>query len=317
MDPVIEHSVAKIAARQWLLGSSMLCEMNPTTVPSDALASWSSERGDTFYLCRSPSPRQDINGDVEELAKVDRVHQAGTGAAVWAFGDVHIKAKAWVPELQSESDTIEFVQKTTTIPVPEVIFSWVDAEWNRSFLILRSFKGRTLYQAWPTLSQEQKPRIAHQIASYCKQLASSTSRQMETLSGKGVLEPWLTKDPPPLEPSWKPFVQGPFTTSELLSYLQDDAIDIGSEFYLYHADLGPTNIILGDDDHVVAVIDWESAAYYPRFWIATKPQFSAGFNLEGKDRSAWAFLLSDTLEEKGFKAQPDLYERWIAALNMD
>ena len=38
----------------------------------------------------------------------------------------------------------------------------------------------------------------------------------------------------------------------------------------YHCDLGPTIILVSaDGDYVVAIIDWEAAAYFPSFWAAT------------------------------------------------
>ena len=55
--------------------------------------------------------------------------------------------------------------------------------------------------------------------------------------------------------------------------------DMDAAFYITHADLSPTNIILSgtavpkSEDgasyvHIAAIVDWESAAFYPRFWIA-------------------------------------------------
>lgn len=253
--------------------------------------------------------REDISG----LCEIDRVHTAGTSAAVWAFGGAHIKAKAWVPELESEADTIKHVRQAN-IPVPEVVFSWVDRAWHRSFSILKSVPGSTLYQAWPELSLSQKQKVASEVASFCSKLGASRKPRMETLSGKGVREDYLTKERLPNAPSWKPVVEGPFTAEQLKAYLQDFPITTGDEFYFYHADLGPTNIILDDERNVAAIIDWESAAFYPRFWIATKPLVSAGFNLGGADRYEWGVLLSRALEEKGFKADVELYRSWSAAL---
>ncbi|EEH07313.1 conserved hypothetical protein [Histoplasma capsulatum G186AR] len=43
--------------------------------------------------------------------------------------------------------------------------------------------------------------------------------------------------------------------------------------YFYHADLGPTNIITVGDGSVIGVLDWESAGYSPKFWIATNRLF--------------------------------------------
>lgn len=59
--------------------------------------------------------------------------------------------------------------------------------------------------------------------------------------------------------------------------------------------------MVGEDGNIVRVLDWESAAFYPRFWLGTKPLVSAGFLLPGigEERKAWAKLLTSTLENKG------------------
>ena len=292
----------------------MVCESGLAESPNAVVASWIGDDGATFYLRKDSvsRPAQDA-AETHKLSQSDRVHHAGTNAAAWAFGGVHIKVKSWIPTLQSEHETIEYV-KNSSIPVPEVIFSWIDDVWDRSFLILRSIPGRTLSQAWPELSKSQKQHIAGRIASYCAQLALSCSTRMETLSGKGVREDYLTKRPESSVPSWMPTVAGPFTLGQLRSYLQSPSMDISTEFYFYHADLGPTNIILDGEHGVMAVIDWESAAYYPRFWIATKPLVSAGFLVDDGERGEWASLLSTALGEKGFETDVELYRKWRAAL---
>jgi hypothetical protein len=78
---------------------------------------------------------------------------------------------------------------------------------------------------------------------------------------------------------------------------------IGDRFHFYHADLGPTNILLSDDGTIKAVLDWESAGYYPKFWIPLKPYWSGGFNLDAPDDSRydWTDLLESKLSDVGFK----------------
>lgn len=103
--------------------------------------------------------------------------------------------------MQLEGDTIRFVNGISSIPTPEIVFSWVDVEWNRSFLILKALDGRTLGQVWVSLSVEQCSQIAGTVAQFCKTLALSTSRSMMTANGSGVLEPYLTARHPESEPS--------------------------------------------------------------------------------------------------------------------
>src|SRR4051812_47848167 len=113
-----------------------------------------------------------------------------------------------------------------------------------------------------------------------------TSSRYETVSGHGVLEYWLMGRPPASNPTWLPMVLGPFSGSEMKTYMSRISSKPVPEFdeslLLYHPDLGPTNIMLSDNgDKISAIIDWEAAAYFPSFWVATKPA------------SNWAFRLSD------------------------
>ena len=57
-------------------------------------------------------------------------------------------------------------------------------------------------------------------------------------------------------------------------------MDAGTNFHFYHADLGPTNIMVSGDGNVTGILDLESAAFYP---IGTKPKMSYGFILENVD----------------------------------
>jgi hypothetical protein len=69
---------------------------------------------------------------------------------------------------------------------------------------------------------------------------------------------------------------GPLSWTELKAYLSkipdEPALEFDYAFPFYHCDLGLTNILVSDDgDSVAAIIDWEAAAYFPSFWVATRP----------------------------------------------
>jgi hypothetical protein len=221
--------------------------------------------------------------------------------------------------MEPESDTTQFVKRMSSVPVPEDVFSWVDIAWHRSFLILKAFKGQTLDRAWGSLSTERRVHIADTIAEYCKELSLMTSERLMTQNGSAIREQFLIRSPPNAEPSWRPWIMGPCTPDQLKSYLSGSTQGwyghIGL-FYFKHADLGPTNIIVSEEDaSIVGVIDWESAAYYPKLWLGTKPGVSAGFYLQGADdRKAWATLLGQRLERQGLPQDIDAYRMWRKAI---
>ena len=91
---------------------------------------------------------------------------------------------------------------------------------------------------------------------------------------------------------------------------------IGKKFHFYHADLGPTNILILDDGTVTAILDWESAGVYSKFWIPLKPYRSGGFNLDVQDdsRFEWTDLLESHLANVGFPLDHD-HVKWQKSLD--
>lgn len=311
MNPPIEQSVICTRPNRWLLGTRYVCDVLDT-IPNDAIAHWQAA-GNTYCIRTSTA-------DVDESlrtgdTKSNLCHHAGTSAAVWNFGGIFVKVKAWQNGMQLESDTIQFVNRMSSIPTPEIIYSWRDEKWDRSFLILRALEGNTLAEAWGSLTTSQRTSVADTIAKYCDTLALLTSERLETANGNAVLEPFLAALPPASHPSWKPQTFGPLSSTELQSILSRYADFEGhlATFNFYHADLGPKNILVARDGSIAGVIDWESAAYYPKFWLGTKPLVSAGFQLPGKEGKAWAFQLARSLEKEGFLSDMQKYQAWQSA----
>ncbi|KAH7333354.1 hypothetical protein BKA65DRAFT_564556 [Rhexocercosporidium sp. MPI-PUGE-AT-0058] len=210
--------------------------------------------------------------------------------------------------MELESKTIAFIrEEAPEVPVPEVIHTWIDREWNRTFLILRRIPGQTLDNEWSRLAPNQRLQIASKVVEYCRKLASISSCRFESATGRAHGRHVSSVVIP------RPI--GPFSSKALASHLSavapESDLDVGSLFYFYHADLGPTNIMVVNGT-MVGILDWESAAYYPKFWIATKPRLSAGFYLQ-KDRTdqkAWSCILSKMLEADEFPQNVGGYDKW-------
>lgn len=319
MNPPITDSVARVHPRRWALGSSMICEMSTTSAfkPADAVVDWQ-DGEKTFYLRRATA--NDLSqGDPE----IGRVHVGGTSAAVWALGDnAFCKVHAWCEGLELEANTIRFVQETAPeVPVPEVLYSWVDRDMSRAFLITRKVRGKTLEQIWPWLSTPQRMRIADSVAGYCEVLAASTSSRFETVSGCGVYETRFMESPPSSHPTWLPIVLGPFSLESFRAHMTDVSTESPPEtdgtFVFYHEDLGPTNVMIQEDGNdIAAIIDWELAAYCPRFWVAIEPAYAGSFWLECEtdEPKLWGQLLAQALVKRGYERMDQASRRWSEAV---
>ncbi|KAK3901215.1 hypothetical protein C8A05DRAFT_45088 [Staphylotrichum tortipilum] len=218
-----------------------------------------------------------LDGDIQ----TDRVHTGGTSAAVWCLGEnTFCKAHAWIEGVELEANNIRFVaEKAPEAPIPEVIHTWIDRDLNRTFLLAKRVNGQTMDKAWPRLSLAQRVQIADHVARCCIALATNTSPRLETVTGCGVTnESWLMETMPESHPTWRPRILGPFSQEALRR-----------------------------DGRLSGIIDWESAALYPRFWVATKPlvgHFFVSHELT-KDELDWRDLLVHALGEKGgFRPPP-------------
>ncbi|KAF1959786.1 hypothetical protein CC80DRAFT_489872 [Byssothecium circinans] len=323
MEPPARESVRRMNAHIWTLGSQMMCiRVGVEEIPPlNSLCSW--QDGDSmFHLLTRDETLLMTSGEGDSA--IDRIQECGTGGSVWAIGSEAIcKVKGWCEDRQLEAATIAFLRaKCPSVPVPEVLYSWIDHAFQRTFLVMRRVHGRTLNQAWPDLSDSQRLNIANELAQHCSVLALQTSSRYETASGHGVLEYWLMGSPPASNPTWLPMVLGPFTGTQMKSYMSQISTKPVPEFDeqlpFYHPDLGPTNILVSDDGKsLTAIIDWEAAAYFPSFWVATRPATNWAFRLSEPNtdtvKNAWSSLFVKALEGKGFKCSDKVYTEWSSA----
>ncbi|KAI9878385.1 MAG: hypothetical protein M1830_001055, partial [Pleopsidium flavum] len=321
MEPPIGQSVTFTSPDHWTMGTLWFCEKITDSVPLDAVVSWK-DNDSTFVL--RPQRETDLHtpGDSETT----RFYDCGTSAALWNIGEnVICKVKSWDEGMELEGDAIRAVRdQIPSVPVPEVIYTWLDKTWNRSFLLLKRVSGQRLEDVWPKLSTDQVLKVAADLAEYTVTLAQFDSQKLETLTGCGVNSEYYLFGTPDMDttPSWKPAIRPIFTPETARKYLRDlggeDPPDIGEYFYFYHPDMGPTNVFVSvsgpepQDVHITAIIDWEAAAYYPHWWISLKPRVSAGFALgsaQEPEQWEWNEILSNALMDEGFDCPLDWYQR--------
>ncbi|KAJ5585077.1 uncharacterized protein N7459_004877 [Penicillium hispanicum] len=303
----IKEAVVQVSPLLWRLGSKVECK-KITEPEQSSLATW--KDGDSWYMLQTASSEQPPSIPAPSSNDCRLIHEGGTLSAVWAIGnDAFCKVKKWDFETSSESDAIEFVRKhAPQVPVPEVIYTWMDKD--QSFLVLKRVPGVTLRDAWQTLSANQQDSILNEVVHLCDILASVTSPLLQNVQGGSVLEPYLAHSgEQTLEPLTVSDCKKYFCRAEL-----DTNPDIGEEFYLYHPDLGPGNIMILDQK-ISAIIDWESAGFYPRFWISTKPSVSPGHNfyppVPGVEDHEWRRRLRGRLEEQGYPYFDEWYMKWM------
>ena len=227
----------------------------------------------------------------------------------WSLGNRIILKERDFAESNNEIVNCRFLSQSTTLPVPEIIEHW--NEVGRSFILSRRVPGQTLEAAWPSLSPDDRERIAIQTAAYLKQLRLIQSSRMQCLEGKPIYSALLFRD--------HMLPHGPFATDEefwqdfeqQLHHLPQRAQDKIRErlppcqpYTFTHNDLAMVNIIV-HDGNLAAIIDWEVSGFFPVWWEYALCQI--GHSPEDK---AWKDLLRKYMQphEEAAQLYKDLFK---------
>ncbi|KAB8336747.1 hypothetical protein FH972_021056 [Carpinus fangiana] len=288
----------------------------------DVLAQWPDGTGHIVLKRYGESETQSIlttGSKCPEQRDTDQtvfrlIHDAGDASAVWALGtDTICKIKERTEHVCSEADIITFVRKHfPSIPLPEVLYTYDDHQ-DCTVMFLARVHGETLRDAWTKLTQAQQNSTWDQIAEYCTTMAGLTSDTLCGVGGTYAMEPYLyAADKSPFEPLTVLQAQSLFNK---YSPPEMEPPKI-KDFHFYHPDLGPGNIIVSNGA-IKAIIDWESAGFYPQFWIATKPSVSPGLNfhpvIDGVQEYEWRKGLKERLQSVGYQASRVVQQQSIAS----
>lgn len=320
------------------MGNLMVCERIAAgaSAPSDAITTWKDGHG-VDYCLRPQTPRlpvpeyNDANGPAIPWNWSSGIFEIGH--------DVLVKVKyAPVGWPNTEGQSMRLVrERAPSVPVPEAIHSWLDKEWDRYFLITRRVHGVLLDHVWFNLSWNDKWQVVRELAAHTKTLAEIKAPLFQNADGSAVADAYLISNDTlagPVDPipgGWP----GPLTPEEFGQHLREvsdglEPPETGGDFHFYHSDTSPGNVILSGTDeaqtegeshvHVVGIIDWERAAFYPKWWITLWITVGGGVYLSlteeqmAEDRNQcveYGSFLSKALVDIGFQPGPD-HEEWFS-----
>ncbi|THH18341.1 hypothetical protein EW146_g2648 [Bondarzewia mesenterica] len=180
-----------------------------------------------------------------------------------------------------EADTIRFIRKHTTIPVPRVLLS--ARGYSSEFMLMRYVDGVNLESAWCRLDEDQRANVVRQLRSIVMELRSLQPAHSNPLAICG-LNNVACKDGRVSSNPFGPFADesgfndhlihvaeiymDPIALSEIRARMRDD-----HRVMFTHGDLAPRNIIVRGDE-ILAVIDWEHAGWYPEHWELVKALYA-------------------------------------------
>ncbi|OAG04876.1 uncharacterized protein CC84DRAFT_1196889 [Paraphaeosphaeria sporulosa] len=296
----IKQSLKQINPESWLVGSLILRRL-PYFSEN---AVWNDSDDNSSYELKQAPNLYDWTAMELDSPYITLIHEAGDASAVWSIGNnAFCKVKYIERGVTPESVTLNFVQEQRpSFRTPKVLHYFVDKD--RSYLFLERLPGRTLAEAWPSLSMEWRRSYVSAVVRICKEMAEWEGKMLSGVDGQGIPEYYL-----------QPRGVDDFTS------LQETCATIGmdcSTFFFYHADLGPCNIIVEDEPErgTIGIIDFEIAGYFPRGWIRTKFRISSGMNLppssKQEDPLWWRRQVQMELGVDGFEDFTEEWQAWLA-----
>ncbi|KAG6849900.1 hypothetical protein H0H93_003914 [Arthromyces matolae] len=234
---------------------------------------------------------------VKILHRCDRRPFAIRSAVYWfPFG---LFLKLGRSNFGPEADTLRFIRKHTSIPVP-----WVAASASygkKAFTLMKYIEGEALSDVWPDLNAQQRAHVIAQLRGFIAELRSLSrpphvkSGTICSLNGLALRDSRLSSINP----------IGPYVESDF----NDRLVDVAEPFVdrelsepirarmrndhrivFTHGDLTPRNIIMRGDT-VAAIVDWEESGWLPEHWELVKAKWSPGMERDsGWDEAIWGIL---------------------------
>ncbi|MCJ1396753.1 hypothetical protein MMC18_009645 [Xylographa bjoerkii] len=187
----------------------------------------------------------------------------------------------------AEANTLRFIAKHTSIPVPKVHHAFTHR--GKTYILMERICGKTIAKRWHSLSDTSKASIFKQLKRMIEELRSIPSKTTGvcSLDGGPIHDCRL-----PQTSSWGPFntvydfhlalrndVTFKSLEAQTHSLPSPAAISDMQELVAFHesvicppvlthGDLSSFNILLRDNT-VVGIIDWETAGWLPYYWEYT------------------------------------------------
>ena len=211
-------------------------------------------------------------------SKKIEVHESST---IIRLGDKRILKKGVE---STEYEALRLVNEKTSVPVPKVLGVYNTREG--VLVDLEVVPGRTLDGVWDSLSPAQKKKHVSDLGRFIDQLRKLPTPKHELIGstsmganhdprfGKGRIGPFYTIN------YFHDFIR---RGHHIEDFAEDELKECHGKRYeikFTHADLCPQNILVDDAGRITAILDWESAGWYPEYWEYTQMHFATPQGME-------------------------------------
>lgn len=186
----------------------------------------------------------------------------------------------WGAEDFTEYTTLQYLQQNkTNIPASRPL--GLLRVRPVSVLFMSYFPGKTLEDAWPSLSTDQKASVQDQLRAIFDNLRTlrlSSGKPLGGVAGKGCKDArrHLRRIEGPIfnVEEYFQFSDARYGSPELVNYLRAFQAQDSYQVVFTHGDLRLANVIVnlaeGTGCIVVGIIDWEDSGFSPEYYEATK-----------------------------------------------
>ena len=213
-------------------------------------------------------------------------------------------------KLQRELDAIEFVQRYTTLPVPRIIDSQLNEESSEStWILMERISGVQLGEAWPSLDQVGRARVASELKGYLKELHSlrpPVAGWIGSCTGGPAydhrIDNLTTCGPFASVAEFDDYLVAPIKKCprpEWVTKYRQRLCDERDTIYI-HADLSRENILVNPSTGgMKGIIDWEMAGFWPDWWEYRKA-------MQGARERWWAELVFQVMSQYEAETEADM-----------
>jgi aminoglycoside phosphotransferase (APT) family kinase protein len=203
-------------------------------------------------------------------------HYASAHVLRIGFGQV-LKRRCDPAEVQA----MEYIRQHTSIPVPKVFKVYKQEGSDREDVVMGYVGGQTLEEAWPKMTKVLKQAVVKELAGYIEQMRKLVPPRdgfVGSVShGTGYDHRFGGDRFGPFN-NMKDFHTYILRHDSLDAWREErDVVQVHSRPNSYaskftHGDLVPSNVIV-KDGKIAAIIDWETAGWFPEYWEYTKIRY--------------------------------------------
>ncbi|KAK2754038.1 hypothetical protein FQN54_007207 [Arachnomyces sp. PD_36] len=214
--------------------------------------------------------------------------------AHWKIGSKFVLKERDKYSGEFEAENLRFVKENTSIPVPTVVEEWKE-DGGHYFLLTKSTPGTPLKAVWPTMTDDEKNKVAKQTADYMLQLRELQGPGIHSLRGEPLGDTDLfggkatgvsISSDDELWTEMEKLLINYLNIPKQIRQKIREKMPPAAPYTFTNQGLFIHNVLV-KDGNVVGISDWESGGYCPVWW-ETAACLSC-FDL--KDEKEWSKLL--------------------------